>query len=256
MSQATKSNTYRNGSEPMDNGSKPMDSEMNMEDIIESMKHFADPILVIQVEEGKAMLKKAEEKIRDLKDTCADQSVELHKIKKENEEIYRKLKEQEESGKNIDFYPIYDPRMYSDESGRQPSPKWIHNLWDTLYTHSTYTLDDGSYYIENTTSALVIYKIMRESNRIAYQFVGKYDDFCITWNANLASRHENQDRVVLLTCKGDTIKALYNNRIWKNVSIGAIERNINLKAAHKNTYRKANCIITHVMPDIKALASE
>lgn len=253
MSQAT-ANTYGYGNESISVGSKPVASGVDKESIFETMKPLADRMSVELLEEYKAKLTSAQEKIRDLKDTCADQSVELYKIKKENEELYMKLKEKEETGTTLDFYPIYDPRMYTDEHGNHPTARWVRNLWDTLYILSTNTLENGCYYIENATSAFVVYKILHESNRIAYKFTAKYDDFSTTWNANLASRHA-ADRVALLTCKGDSIKALYNNEIWKGVSIGSIELNRNLNATHEKSYRSANCIITHVMPAICALAA-
>lgn len=248
MPQATKSNTYRNGSEPMDNGSKPMDSTGTVQIPFEAIRAYANQSLVTQLKECQTKLKKAEEKIIDLKDTCADQSVELHKIKKE-------LKEKESSVTTIDFYPIYDTRMYTDARGNHPTAKWVRNLWDVLYAHSLNTLDNGSYYIENSTSVALVYKLVHESNRIAFQFTGSYDDFSYSWNANVAERITDKNHATMLTCAGASIKSEYNKKHWKEVLIGTLERNPNPGGKHSRMYGKANIIIKRIMPDITTLAA-
>lgn len=255
MSQATASNTYGYGNESMGVGSKPMASGIDKESIFETMKPLADRMSVELLEEYKAKLTTAQEKIRDLKDTCADQSVELYKIKKENEELYKQLKEKEEVGATPDFCPIYDVRMYTDERGNHPSAKWVRNFWNTLYIHSVNTLDDGDYYIENSTSVAVIYKLVHDSNRIAFQFTGSYEDFSYSWNANVAERITDKNHATLLTCAGASLKSEYNKKHWKDVSIGTLERNPDLDGEHGRMYGKANAIIKRVMPDITTLAA-
>lgn len=255
MSQATTANTYGYGNESMCVGSKPVASEMDMESIAEAVKPFAEKMTVAYLEECKAKLKEAQEKIRQRNDVIADQSVELLRIKKENEELYKQLKEKEEAGATPDFCPIYDVRMYTDDRGKHPTAKWVRNLWNALYTHSTNTLEDGAYYIENSTSVAVIYKIVHDSSRIAFQFTGSYEDFSYSWNANVAERITDKNHARSLTCAGASLKSEYNKKHWKDVSIGTLEREPDLDGEHGRMYGKANIIIRRVMPDISTLAA-
>lgn len=255
MSQATVSNSYGYADESMGVGSKPVASGVDKESIFETMKPLADRMSVELLEEYKAKLTTAQEKIRDLKDTCADQSVELYKIKKENEELYKQLKEKEESGTLQDFYPIYDVRMYADRNGNHPTAKWVRNLWNMLYTHSINTLDDGAYYIENSTSVAVVYKLVHDSSRMPYKFTGTYEDFSYSWNANVVDRITDMKHARMLTCVGASLKSEYNKKHWKGVSIGKLESTTSFEGQHGRMYGKANVIIRLIMPDILLLAT-
>lgn len=255
MSQTTASNTYGYGNESMGVNSKPVASGMDKETIAETIKPFANQTLVAQMDEYKAKLKEAQEKIRQRNDVIGEQAVELRMIKKENEELHKQLKEKEESGANPHFYPIYDVRMYTDGKGNHPTPKWVHDLWDAIYTHSINTLENGAYYIENSTSVAVIYKTLHDSNRIAFQFTGSYEDFCYSWNANVAGRITDKKHANMLTCAGASLKSEYNKNHWKDVSIGTLELNPDLNGEHGKIHGKANVIIKRIMPDIIKLTT-
>lgn len=255
MSQATTSNTYGYGSEAIEVGSKPVTSGMDKESIFETMKPLADRLSVELLEEYKAKLKEAQEKLRQRDEVIGDLSVGLRMSNKKNEELYKRLKEKEEAGTSPDFCPIYDVRMYTDKRGNHPSAKWVRDLWNVLYTHSTNTLEDGAYYIENTTSVAVVYKLVHDSTRIAFQFTGSYEDFSYSWNANVAERITDKNHATMLTCAGVSLKSEYNKKHWKGVSIGTLERNPDLNGEHGRIYGKANAIITRVMPDITTLVA-
>lgn len=261
MSQAM-SNTYGYGSESMAADSKPEVSKGTIAIPYEAIRGMADQSLVAQVDELKRMLAEAQqnilkkdETIREQRDALGDMSLELHKIKKENERLYQQIQEKGEATSDDDFCLVCDPRKYADNRGNHPPIKWVHNFWNVLFTHSLGTLENGAYYIENSTSIAVIYKLVHDSNRIAFKFTGSYDDFCYSWNANIADRIKDKERASMLTSVGTSLKSEYNKKHWKDVSIGKLETNPDINGVHGKIYSKANIIITHVMSDLKDLTA-
>lgn len=253
MSQSTPSYFDGFGSESSSIGSQQSTSGGFIQIPTEMFRGVADSTLFAENEQYKLKLTKAHEKIWELEHAFADQGIELYKIKKENETLYKKLQMQDNTSANPTFYPIYDPRMFTDSKGNHPSSQWVSRFWDVIFTHSQNTSEDGSYYIENSTSVMIVYKIVHESNRIAYKFTGSYDDYSMSWNANVATRCTDVTRIEELTCKGESIKAEYNKKHWKEQLVGNLERMPEKSDSHSLVYSKANTIVTRLLPDLQAL---
>lgn len=230
-------------------------SQVNLDDLYEMMKPYANLVFVKRAEEYKKEAVESKKENTDLKNTCSKMAIDLYKIKDENEKQAKEIEELKAlSSTPLNFYPIYDPRMYENDKHEHPDGTWIRSTWDTLYAHSTYTTEDGAYYIENGTSATIIYKVMHESNNIAYRFISTYDDFSTTWNANVAFRHTDPKRQSQLTCNKDSLKAEYNKHWHKDkVSLGRLGEGTYAEGIHDRIYGKAQTIITRVMPDLKAI---
>lgn len=251
MSQSLQTYNDERGNESKKIGSQPQTSAETVPVPVEVIKAFANQSLQEKLDDYKKRLIDAQEKIRDLNDTCAGLSVDLYKIKNENELLYKQLMEQGNQLSSPDFCPLYDPRMFKDKKGNHPSPQWVRAFWEVLYRFAISTSEDGSYYIENSTSITIIFKLVHESTRISYQFIGTYDDFCTAWNFNIVSRIDG-DRASKLTCKASVICAEYNKH-WKEVSIGTLERKYDTFGQHKIIYDKANKIISNVIVELMAL---
>lgn len=238
----------------MNDGSRQNSREM-VSIPLEAIRGYADTSLVTQIEECKEKLKEAQKQIQDQQQAFTKQGVELYKIKEENEMLYHKIKEMEDKVSNPHFYPIYDTRMFADEKGQHPSCKWVSSFWNVCFEHCSNVSDTGIY-IENGTSIAIIFKLVRESNRILYRFTGTYDDFCCCWNANVATRMDNMERIKQLSCKGDSIKAEYNKPHWKGVSIGNLEKGNCTDKKHALIYSKAGALINKLLPDFSRIPTE
>lgn len=214
------------------------------------------PFMAEEMEECKKRLIKAQERIRDLEEIYADVGIELRNSLREKECLSKELREIKESA-NVpyDFCPLYDIRMFKNYLSVNPPPEYVRSLWNVFYIHSTNTTPDGNFYIDNTTSATIAYKIIHESTRIPYQFTGSYNDFCASWNANVASRHKDPERKKKLTCNEATIRAEYN-KTWKSISIGDLEENRFHSNKHKCIFPKANEMITRVIPDLLKIPTD
>lgn len=202
-------------------------------------------------EQVKKELKSTKEEFQQFLIKFAKQSFELDECR---EEIKARKEDAEKSKHALpSFYALIDPRMFTDSKGYSPSQKWVYSLWDTLYTHSMNTSKEGDYYIDNTTSVAIIYKLLHESNRLAYNFTGTYNDFSFAWNANVVGRITNTSHAQKLSCEGDTIKAEYNKSHWKNMSIGNLEQSKEFEGKHAHIYAKAKTIITNLLPDLRTI---
>ena len=80
MSQSLQTYNGERGKESNMTGSQPQTSMGDNQALIEGLKPFANQCLQAQVDDYKKRLIDAQEKIRDLNDTCAGLSVDLYKI--------------------------------------------------------------------------------------------------------------------------------------------------------------------------------
>lgn len=230
-------------------------SQVDMKDLYEKLEPFMQFVVVKRIEQYKRETEEYKKENERMTKAFKKITLELYDIKDENEKQAKEIEDLKAlSSTPLNFYPIYDPRMYENDKHEHPDGTWIRSTWDTLYAHSTYTTEDGAYYIENGTSATIIYKVMHESNNIAYRFISTYDDFSTTWNANVAFRHTDPKRQSQLTCNKDSLKAEYNKHWHKDkVSLGRLGEGTYAEGIHDRIYGKAQTIITRVMPDLKAI---
>ena len=219
--------------------------------ILKVIEMFADDGLQKELEICKQNLDKAQETIRKQQLTIVAQANDLYDVKRENVEMCKKLADLESrSAVPLDACPLYDIRMYKDKNGINPPPQWVRNLWNKIYVHTMNTTNDGCFYIDNGTAICVVCKILRDSQRITYNFTSSFNDFTACWNQNIADLFKGCERFNRLTCQTNTLKAEYYKPHWRNISIGSLERSDYTDKKHKTIYGNANTIITHLMPDL------
>lgn len=202
----------------------------------------------------------AKEKYEHLKRECEEKDKYISKLEKslckktiecdeKNEEIERLRKQK---GGASDFCGLYNPLAFTDKHGNMPTCIWIRNLWDIIYNLCFKKTPDDNYYIENQTSATIIYKILKESNRIEYQFNSSFKEFCFAWNTNIVARIKDPDRTSCITCKEGTVRKEYNE-VWKSIALGKLDDG-SFSGEHARVYSKARNIIIAIMPQIMAIS--
>lgn len=219
------------------------------------LKQCAEVETKKELEECKSKLTDAQNYIRKLEAASSKTMVTCYEQQERIEQLEKEKREREAiQGNNEEFFPIYDPRMFKGKNDKHPSPQWLKKLWDIIYYYSITACQYGDICIENGTSAIVIFKIIKECNRIPYKFTGSYDDFTVAWNANIASRNPDQSRRKSLTCQTGSIKTEYY-KTWKDISIGKLEQSSQQDSKHPQIYSKAHIIITVILPDIISIPS-
>lgn len=251
MSQATASNTYGYGNESMGVGSKPVASGGAVTIPFEVISTYADQSLVAQIEELKRMLAEAQqnilkkdETIQDQRNALGDMSLELHKVKKENEQVYKQLQEKGTSATNnaSDFYPVIDCRKFHSKDKKMPTNKWVVAFWQQMYEFVSHADENGKFVVCVAEDIVPIYKVMTESTSMPYKFVGTREDFEYQWNENVVARIEDKMRAKKLTCKHKTLNTALGQPCWKGVSPSSW-RNLALTSSEYMDKYDKGCLI-------------
>ncbi len=250
MSQAVRSYINEDNEETKAFGSQLSATGGSVPIPLEALRPYANQTLIEEVELLKKMLTEAQQKIKeddktinDQKSAMGDMSLELFRIKRENERLYKEIEESGHSStQNNDFIYSIDCRNYRNKDKEMASKEWVINFWNNMYIFIETTNEEGKYIVNCAEDIVPIYKTLTESVTIEYNYTGKREDFEYEWNTNIVERIENPTRAKKLTCKHKTFNSALSQPCWKGIK-PSNWKNLSLEGGtYEKKYEKGNLI--------------